>query len=248
MRVEGNGQARKEVIKQLTSKGVKAFPAKSCSYGIYTDKAFNFEILKEFNSLFIQDESSQLAVCEMGIQKGDKILDLCAAPGGKSLFASYLTGEQGLVTAVDIKSSRLNLLENSIAHHKRNNIETKLHDATLYERRWREKYDKVLLDAPCSALGTVRRHPEIKWLKNDKDPLKMAQLAGKILECGARYVKKEGILLFSVCTFTKEETAEQMKKFLAKHPEFKIEKSYYTVTKGNEKRDLFFICKMRKTK
>lgn len=248
LRVEGDEKLREETVKRLVSKGAQASPAKDCKYGIYAGKALNFDMLQEFNSLFVQDESSQLAVCEMDLQKGDKVLDLCAAPGGKSLFASYLVGESGLVTAVDINGNRLNLLKNMAIRHKKGNIETKLRDAALYEPEWVEKYDKVLVDAPCSALGTVRRRPEIKWIKNDNDPAKMASLADKILQRACRYVKKGGVLLFSVCTFTKEETTGQIHKFHLRRPEFKIEKAYYTAKEGNENRDLFFICKMRKTK
>ena len=124
----------------------------------------------------------------------------------------------------------------------------KLHDATKDNPEWHEKYDRVLLDAPCSALGTIRRHPEIKWIKNDNDPVKMAAISGKILERAGKYLKKGGILVFSVCTFTKEETLDQIKAFAAKHPEFSVEKSYFTVTDPDDNRDIFFICRMRKIK
>jgi len=203
-------------------------------------------MLKGFDNIFIQDESSQLSVLEMDIRPGDKILDMCAAPGGKTLFASYLTGENGFVTAADVNGNRLNLLADVVIQHGKKNIEMKLHDATKDNPEWHEKYDKVLLDAPCSALGTIRRHPEIKWIKNNDDPVKMAAVSGKILERTVKYLKKGGTLVFSVCTFTKEETLEQIKRFSAHHPEFTVEKSYFTVKEPDDNRDIFFICRMRK--
>ena len=248
LRIEGNGEARQKLIEKLVEKGATATPAALSRYGIYTNKAVNFSMLKGFDNIFIQDESSQLSVLEMDIKPGDKILDMCAAPGGKTLFASYLTGVDGFVTAVDVNGNRLNLLADVIIQHGKKNIEMKLHDATKDNPDWHNKYDKVLLDAPCSALGTIRRHPEIKWIKNNDDPVKMAAVSGKILERAGKYLKKDGILVFSVCTFTKEETLEQIKAFSAHHPEFSVEKSYFTVTGPDDNRDIFFICRMRKIK
>ncbi len=246
LRIEGNEETRRQIIKKLVSKGASAEAAKLSPYGICTNKAVNFSMLKGFDNIFIQDESSQLSVLEMDIEPGDKILDMCAAPGGKTLFASYLTGDSGFVTAADVNGNRLNLLADVIIRHGKKNIEMKLHDATKDNPEWHGKYDRVLLDAPCSALGTIRRHPEIKWIKNNDDPVKMAAVSGKILERAGKYLKKGGILVFSVCTFTKEETLDQIKAFSAKHPEFSVEKSYFTVTGPDDNRDIFFICKMRK--
>ncbi len=248
LRIEGDENLRQQIIEKLVLKGASAEKAKLSPYGICTSKAVNFSMLKGFDNIYIQDESSQLSVLEMDIRPGDKILDMCAAPGGKTLFASYLTGEKGFVTAADVNGNRLNLLADVIIQHGKKNIEMKLHDATKDNPEWHGKYDKVLLDAPCSALGTIRRHPEIKRIKNNDDPVKMAAISGKILEKAGRYLKKGGILVFSVCTFTKEETLEQIKNFSAHHPEFSVEKSYFTVTDPDDNRDIFFICKMRKIK
>lgn len=247
LRVEGENK-RDTVIESLQSKGAVAEPAKDCPYGIYTHKAVNYDMVEEFEDVYIQDESSQLAVMEMGVEKGDKILDLCAAPGGKTLFVSYLTGENGSVTAVDVNRHKLEMLTETAIKYKKKNISIKLHDSTVFNSEWQDQFDKVLLDAPCSALGTIRRHPEVKWLKDDKDAKKMAILASQILDQAAKYVRKDGTLLFSVCTFTVEETTEQVQNFLIKHPEYKIVVAYNTVSSVHDRRDTFFICKMRRIK
>ena len=248
LRIEGDENLRQQIIEKLVSKGASAEEAKLSPYGICTNKAVNFSMLKGFDNIYIQDESSQLSVIEMEIEKGDKILDICAAPGGKTLFASYLTGENGFVTAADVNGNRLNMLADVVIQHGKKNIGMKLHDATKDNPEWHDAFDRVLLDAPCSALGTVRRHPETKWIKNDNDPAKMASISGKILEQTAKYLKKNGVMVFSVCTFTQEETTEQIRRFSAHHPEFSVEKSYFTVTDINDNRDIFFICRMRKIK
>ena len=247
LRVEGEG-TRDKVIESLLSKGAKAEAAKDSVYGIYTHKAVNYNMVEEFENVYIQDESSQLAVYEMGIEKGDNILDLCAAPGGKTLFASYLTGDSGSITAVDVNRHKLEMLTETAIKYKKKNISIKLHDSSVHKPEWQDRFDKVLLDAPCSALGTIRRHPEVKWLKDDSDPRKMATLASQILEQAAKYTKKDGILLFAVCTFTVEETTEQIQNFLINHPEYKVEVAYNTVSSIHDQRDTFFICKMRRIK
>ncbi len=247
LRVEGENK-RDAVIESLLSKGAKAEPAKDSPYGIYTHKAVNYDMVEEFENVYIQDESSQLAVEEMEIEKNDKILDLCAAPGGKTLFASYLTGDTGSITAVDVNRHKLEMLTETAIKYKKRNISIKLHDSSVFKPEWEDQFDKVLLDAPCSALGTIRRHPEVKWLKNDNDPKKMAVLASQILDQAAKYTKKDGILLFAVCTFTVEETTEQIQNFLINHPEYKVEVAYNTVSSVHDQRDTFFIAKLRRIK
>lgn len=248
LRVDGDESERERVIESLRERGIEAEPAKECRYAVYTHKAVNFSIISEFKNVSIQDESSQLAVCELGIEPGDRILDLCSAPGGKTLFASYLTGDSGRVTAADVNANRLTMLTEAIVKNGKRNIEVKLQDGASFNPDWQDKFDKVLLDAPCSALGTIRRHPEIKWLKNNKDSAKMASISEKILNNACRYVKVGGILVFSVCTFTREESIDQIDRFTAGHENFDAEKSYYTVRETSENRDIFYICRMRRTK
>jgi 16S rRNA (cytosine967-C5)-methyltransferase len=249
LRIEGNESARNNLIEHLKKKGAEAMPSKDSKFGIYTSKAVNYDMIKEMESVFIQDESSQLTVSEMDIEKGDKIIDVCAAPGGKTLFASYLTGDDGSVVAVDVNRYRLKVLADTAIKYNKRNISIKLHDATIFNPEWEECFDKVLIDAPCSSLGTIRRHPEIKWLKNDSDPKRMASMTSKILESSCKYVKKGGVILFSVCTFTQEETTDQIQNFISSRSEdFTLEKSFYTVSSIYDNRDAFFICKIRRIK
>ncbi len=246
LRVEGDSAKRDLVLAELIEKGISAEKAEYSPYGIYTDRAVNYEMIRTLGSVYIQDESSQLAVLDMDVQPGEQILDLCAAPGGKTLFLSHLAGEKGKITAVDINRHKLEKITESIISYKKHNIEVKLRDAAVFNPEWLAHFDKVLVDAPCSALGTIRRHPEVKWLRSAEDAHRMALSAGRILETGCRYVRPGGVLLFSVCTFTREETTDQVQKFITKHPEFKLEKGYYSLSDIKDQRDVFFITKLRR--
>ncbi len=246
LRVEGDEKERDKVLQMLLDMNVKAKKAEISPFGIYTDRAVNYNMIKDLGKVFIQDESSQLTVLEMEIEKGETVLDLCAAPGGKTFFLSHLTGDEGKVVAADVNRHRLQSIIDSIMKYKKKNIEVRLQDSTNVREEWVDGFNRVLIDSPCSAIGTLKRHPEVKWLKEESDPGKMAKLAEKILEVGSKYVKVNGILLFSVCTFTREETTEQVQKFLTKHSNFKIEKAYHTIGSIHDRRDEFFIAKMRR--
>jgi len=246
LRVEGDAKRRDAAITFLRSNNVSAEPTAISQYGIYTDRAVTWRMIADMNDVYIQDESSQLAVLDMAPKPGDRILDLCAAPGGKALFASWLVGPTGHITAADVSPYKLKNIADAFLRAGRRNVEIRLHDSAEHNPAWDNAFDAVLLDAPCSALGTIRRHPEVKWLKQQTDGAQMARLVARMLENAARYPRVGGILLYSVCTFTREETTEQVQAFIIKHPEFKVEKAYYTVSSLLDNRDVFFIARMRR--
>ncbi|HSA34267.1 MAG TPA: RsmB/NOP family class I SAM-dependent RNA methyltransferase, partial [bacterium] len=177
---------------------------------------------------------------------GKRVLDLCAAPGGKTIFASWLVGPEGRVTAADVNPYKLKNIAEALLRAGRRNAEIRLQDGAEHHSAWDGAFDAVLLDAPCSALGTLRRHPEVKWLKRPGDGEKMARLGERILDNAARYLRVDGTLLYAVCTFTREETTTQIQQFVQKHPDFKVEKAYYTVSTLLDNRDVFFIARLRK--
>ncbi len=249
LRVEDSEERIDEIINQLNKKGANAEKAKSSPNAIYTERAVSYNLIKDMENVFIQDESSQMVVDAMDVKKGEEILDLCAAPGGKTFYLSYLTGETGKVVSSDVNIYKLQQVLDLALKYKKKNIEIKLQDATILRKDWVDRFPKVLLDAPCSAIGTIRRHPEVKWLKKDSDAKKMARLSAKILKNASKYVQKDGLLLFAVCTLTREETVEQTEKFLKNNPNFKLEEQYYTINpKENQQRDFFFIAKFRRIK
>lgn len=165
----------------------------------------------------VQDCASQLCVLAMNIQKGQKVLDLCAAPGGKAVFAAYLGAE---VTACDLYEHKVKLIE---ANAKRLNvsIDAKVMDAESYNSGFDSGFDCVLADVPCSGLGIIRRKPDIKWTKTEEDSGTLAKIQQNILLNAARYVKKDGRLVYSTCTVSLAENEGIVKWFLKKNPNFK---------------------------
>lgn len=171
----------------------------------------------------IQDESSQLVAPALELQGDEWVLDACAAPGGKTThMASYLT--TGKVTALDLYDHKLKLIqENANRLHVADKILTKKLDATkVFETFGADAFDKILVDAPCSGIGLIRRKPDIKYKKKsaDFDSLQSVQLA--ILESVCQSVRKDGIIVYSTCTIMGKENFEVVHKFLENHPNFEL--------------------------
>jgi 16S rRNA (cytosine967-C5)-methyltransferase len=161
---------------------------------------------------WVQDAAAALPVLLLGDVAGKKVIDLCAAPGGKTL---QLAARGAQVTAVEIESAR--------AARIRENLARTTLDATVVEGDARDmdiKAPLVLIDAPCTATGTIRRHPDLPWIKGAADVTVSAAAAYEILESGAAMVEPGGTLVFAVCSLEREEGEEQIAAFLAAHPEF----------------------------
>ena len=161
---------------------------------------------------WVQDVAATLPVILLGDVKGRKVIDLCAAPGGKTMQLAAAGAE---VTAVESDPARLLRLKENLARTGLN--------ATLVEqdaRDFKASAPFVLIDAPCTASGTIRRHPDLPWIKEPGDVLARAPLAYEILESGAAMLEPGGVLVFAVCSLEREEGEEQIAAFLYAHPEF----------------------------
>lgn len=164
----------------------------------------------------VQDASAQGCVPLLAPQNGERILDLCAAPGGKTTHILEAAPE-AQVLAVDIDEQRLKrVLEN--LQRLRLNAEVKRGDGTQPEQ-WAagQSFDRILLDAPCSATGVIRRHPDIKWLRRNSDIAELVAVQKAILEAIWPYLKSGGVLLYATCSILPEENSEQIADFLSRH-------------------------------
>lgn len=167
---------------------------------------------------WVQDVSSSLAVKVLDNIKGKYVLDLCAAPGGKT---AQLLDKGAIVSAVDISEKRLDKLKENMTRLKFDkNLEIICSDALLFVTD--KKFDVILVDAPCSATGTYRRHPEIIHTRSLEDVEKMSRLQKQILQKSVKLLKSNGIILYSTCSLSKKEGEYQIYDFIKENPEFKI--------------------------
>ena len=164
---------------------------------------------------FVQDASSQLAVFAAGLKEGERVLDVCAAPGGKSLLAADLLKGTGSVTARDLSESRVRMLEENAKRCGFANLRTEVRDAL--DPGPDDLYDVVLVDAPCSGYGVIGRKPDIRYTASEEKERGLAELQRKILHAAAKKVRPGGRLIYSTCTFTETENARNAQWFLENH-------------------------------
>jgi 16S rRNA (cytosine967-C5)-methyltransferase len=173
------------------------------------------------NGMFtIQDESAALPCLLLDPQPGLQVIDMCAAPGGKTTLLGELMKNEGEILSVDKYEVKLNLIKASCERLGLKNVRLVAMDASSMEQM---AADRVLLDAPCSGLGTLAKKPDVKWKRDVSDILKLAQLQRDLLENAARLVKPGGVLVYSTCTTEPEENQERVTEFLKTHPEFHLE-------------------------
>ena len=168
---------------------------------------------------WVQDVAASLPVLAMGNIRDQKVIDLCAAPGGKT---AQLAAGGAEVTALDISAERLDTLKQNMARLGFENVRTVTADALDYMQSAREQFDAVLLDAPCSATGTFRRHPEVLHLKTANDVREQATLQAKLLAASKSILKVGGILVYSVCSICRREGEDQISRFLSEHADFRL--------------------------
>lgn len=206
----------------------------------------NIEKLKWFQEgmFTVQDEAAGLIPKVLNPHPKDKVLDACSSPGGKTTYMAELMKNQGEIKAWDLYEHRVKLVDKTANRLGITMIQTETKDATLYEEKYFEYFDKILLDVPCLGIGVLKRKPDIKWKRKKEDIKEIANVQKEILENGSQYLKKGGVLVYSTCSILKEENEEIIHNFMKNNPNFKIEEKLQIYQ--NEKTDGFFICKMRK--
>lgn len=191
----------------------------------------------------VQDESSQKAVETVGAEPGETVMDVCAAPGGKSLALAERMENRGRIIASDIYENKIKIVSKQAERLGVDIIETEARDASETDERYRETADRVLVDAPCSGLGVVRSKPEIKY-SDGKAASELPELQIRILEASADYVKPGGVLVYSTCTINRHENEDVTDRFLRNRKDFERELQIQLLpTEGT---DGFFICKFKR--
>lgn len=199
--------------------------------GIYVDDALilkgvpGIEYIEEYKKGYftIQDQSSMLAAKILSPQAGDFIMDVCSAPGTKSTYMAEIMRNRGTIMSGDISSSKLKLVSQNAKRLGIDIIKTYCGDARMCLDEYIEKADKVLIDAPCTGLGIMRKKPEIRWNRDIRDIDAIKSLQESILKTSSRYVKPGGVLVYSTCTVVKEENVEMIQKFVRENLNFRPE-------------------------
>lgn len=224
IRVNGVRGTREELKQKLESEGI------TCEYGNLSQDALvilkgNVIKTKAFEQgwFYVQDESSMLVARALKPKHHSKVLDTCSAPGGKTTHVAELMRQTGTVYAHDVYEHKIKLIEDNVKRLGLTNVVATLQDATtLNERYESDSFDAVLVDAPCSGLGILRRHPEVKITKQPSDLDEIMMIQKKILNTVAPLVKVGGTLVYSTCTVNRKENDKMVEQFLAQHPEYEL--------------------------
>lgn len=216
---------RPELIKELEQNECTVIPSKIAPEGIICQSHASLNKLKPLQNGMaqVQDESSMLVAHVLNPQKGDFIIDTCSAPGGKTTHIAALMNNEGTIIAGDIYEHKLKLINENAHRLGINIIKTQLLDAREVGNFYPNKADKILVDAPCSGLGVLRRKPDSRWNKTEDLLSKLPALQLEILNSAALAVKKGGVLVYSTCTIMPEENQNVIDEFLKTHADFKLD-------------------------
>ena len=193
----------------------------------------------------VQDEAAQLACLKLAPKAGDVVLDACSAPGGKTTYLAEIMDNKGKIEAWDIHPHRVRLVEETAKKLDIDIIHATVHDATITMPNYKEKFDKILLDVPCSGLGVIRKKPDIKWTRQPEDFEELMSVQEKILDTCSEYLKPGGRMVYSTCTVLKRENEEQIEKFLLTHSDFLLVEQTKLFPNVNET-DGFYIAVLEK--
>ena len=236
---------RDSLIAEIEAAGIKAVPSEKTKDGIILPEGGSVTSLNAVREgrCFVQDDASRLCVAALDPREGETVFDLCACPGGKSFASAIAMNNKGTVRSFDLHDSKLSLITDGAKRLGIDIIEAKAQDSTQPIPELYECADRVLCDVPCSGFGTVAKKPDLR--NKPADSVRdLPSLQLKILENGARYVKKGGVLVYSTCTVMRAENEGNVECFLALHPEFTLEKSQTLLP--DEGTDGFFFARMRK--
>ena len=248
-----------EAAQRLKEQKVEVTPHPWLSDCLILSKTGDLEGLEAFREglFYVQDPASRLAVEAAEVRPGMRVLDCCAAPGGKSFAAGIAMGNEGEILSCDIHPHKKKLIQAGADRLGLSLITPMTADGKVFRPEWEGAFDRVLVDAPCSGLGVIRKKPDIRY--KDPEPLKgLPEVQRAILSNAARYVRPGGILLYSTCTLLSRENEEVVWWFLEGNKEFKAEAftlpgpvgaaadGLVTLLPHRHGTDGFFICRMRR--
>ncbi len=241
--------------------GVAARPAPGLPEGLVLDGPFDVRSSELFEQGLItpQSRGSMLVARVVAPEPGARVLDLCAAPGGKTTHLAALMGDQGEIVAVERHPGRAAALERTCARTHARSVRVEVGDAAA--ARNDGQYDRVLVDPPCSGLGTLQSRPDLRWRASPESIAELASLQGRMLAAAGAATAVGGTLVYSVCTISLQESGEVLRRFLDEHPEFVADDlqreypewghpdcpSYLQLFPDRDGTDGFFIARLRRS-
>ena len=212
---------RDEVRRQLASEGVDTEPTHAAPDGLTVTRGN--PLRRPADGLFVvQDEASQLVAIAVGARPGDRVLDLCAAPGGKTTAIAAALADRGVIVAADVRPRRVHLLRETLQSSGARNVHV-LQVPARGPLPFRNTFDRVLVDAPCSGLGTIRRDPDIRWRREEASLATLAAAQIELLTRAADAVARGGRLIYATCSSEPEENEQVADLFLDRHEDFVLE-------------------------
>lgn len=213
---------REQLLESFLAEGIEAGPGKHVAEAVVIKNPAAITRLDSFKKGYfqVQDESSMLVGKVLDPKPGELVMDVCGAPGGKSTHIAQLMGDKGTVIARDVHEHKIKMIHDAAKRLGIESIKTEIFDASVLDEVYVQKADRVLVDAPCTGLGIIRRKPDIKWAREIGDKKEITALQAKILEASSKYVKPGGTLVYSTCTIEREENEGIVESFLGKNDDF----------------------------
>ena len=230
IRVDKKGKIIEQIIKDLSNDGIdtKIFSESFLIVNRGIGKVLQNKMFKK-GEISIQNPASAAVVDCLNVNRGDFVIDVCAAPGTKSLYLASLVGNSGKILASDVKTKRVEMGIRDLDRHRKRNIKWEVKDAT------KDNYpmtDYILIDAPCTGTGVLGRKPDIKWRRKNRDVLEMAKKQFNILSHCSKFVKANGVIVYATCSIEPEENWNVVDRFLNLNPNFRLDDIHSMVPKS----------------
>lgn len=259
LRVNRLKTTKEDFLKRLAEKDIEAEDIPVLTEGLTIRKGANqfFTSLLSRGEAYVQSASSMVPVHVLAPKAGETVLDMCAAPGSKTTQMAEWMDNEGTIDAWDLYPHKISLIKRNAKKEGITIIHAGARDSSKPMSQVNGKYDKILLDAPCSGLGVLGHKAEIRWRRQEADLAAFPPLQKKLLACAAAYLKSGGTLVYSTCTLNHEENEDMIRWFLSEHPEFvpvdftlanikSSENGMMTLWPDEWNSDGFFVAKLRK--
>lgn len=259
IRVNSLKTTKEDFMKQLADNGIEAEDIPGLKEGLTIRKGASqfFTHLLSSGEAYVQSASSMVPVHVLEPKAGETVLDMCAAPGSKTTQMAEWMKNEGTIDAWDLYPHKISLIKKNAKKEGITIIHAGARDSSKPMPQVNGKYDKILLDAPCSGLGVLGHKAEIRWRRQEADLEAFPPLQQKLLTCAASYLKSGGTLVYSTCTLNRAENEDMIRWFLSEHPEFEpvdftlsdtqtSEYGIMTLWPDEWDSDGFFVAKLKK--